>query len=432
MVTIKPGLLSGFAQSLRLAPLAVMCILIYIALPSRFIFPSDFSLTELQATWHPSLAGWYDGLLFGALFLTWLVHGLRADRKLTGFAYLCSLIAVLSLVFGYPGVSPALLTDTAIFWLRWTALFCFAVWLAGTGGVPALESLLVVICIVLCVSALFVYRLQFGINSRLYASAMSVASFSQVVVVVLFIAITQKNHRWTLWALPFLVFTFSWTSILLFCLILSVYVLRSKAVQPTQLLATGAMFAACLSVGFYLIVHYSQFEEIRKTLTNTANAASLHGRTYIWSYGIELLRSGAVGVFGIGLNRSPLVLHQPIIIMTSGNYFAVDRETYAFPVHFHSILLELGVGLGVSSLLLFYILCQRIIQAFRLRCHISWMIFSFFLLSQSLDFTFFRPKEIVLWALMLGLAEGALRFQCRSAQPVLLAFADDRALVSHG
>ncbi|MBA3943471.1 MAG: O-antigen ligase family protein [Herpetosiphonaceae bacterium] len=432
MATIKPSLLGSFTHGLRLAPLAVPCILIYIALPSRFIFPADFSLTELQATWHPSLAGWYDGLLLGALALTWLVYGLATERKLTVFAYLCSLAAVLSLLFGYPGVSSALLADTALFWLRWTALFCFAVWLAETGGVPALESLLVIICIVLCASALFVYRLQFGINSRIYASAMSVASFSQVVVVVLFIAITHKNYALTLFAFPFLVLTFSWTSILLLCSITGIYVVKSQAVRPAQLLITGAIFTACLSVAFYLVVHYSQFEEIRKTLTNTANAASLHGRTYIWSYGIELIRSGGVGLFGIGLNRSPLILHQPIIVMMSGNYFALDRETYAFPVHFHSILLELGVGLGVSSLLLFYLLCQRILQAFRLRCHLSWMIFSFFLLSQSLDFTFFRPKEIVLWALMLGLAEGALRLQSRSSQEASLPFADELGLVSHG
>ncbi len=60
------------------------------------------------------------------------------------------------------------------------------------------------------------------------------------------------------------------------------------------------------------------------------------------------------------------------------------------------------------------------------------MIFSFFLLSQSLDFTFFRPKEIVLWALMLGLAEGEFQLQGRSFKRADLPVADAVRLGSRG
>jgi len=33
------------------------------------------------------------------------------------------------------------------------------------------------------------------------------------------------------------------------------------------------------------------------------------------------------------------------------------------------------------------------------------------LMSQSGDFTFYRPKELIIWSLMLGLAEGQWRFE---------------------
>src|SRR5437868_6393993 len=124
MASIHPSQTSSLAQCLRLAPLAILSILVYIALPSRFILPPDLSLAELDAAWHPALAGWYDGMLGGAMLVTWLVHGLKTEPKLTAFAYLSLLAAVLSLVFGYPNVSPGLLGASAIYWFRWTALFC--------------------------------------------------------------------------------------------------------------------------------------------------------------------------------------------------------------------------------------------------------------------------------------------------------------------
>ena len=40
------------------------------------------------------------------------------------------------------------------------------------------------------------------------------------------------------------------------------------------------------------------------------------------------------------------------------------------------------------------------------RCYPSFFIFAFFLLSQSVDFTCYKPKEVIIWSLMLGLAEG--------------------------
>ena len=41
------------------------------------------------------------------------------------------------------------------------------------------------------------------------------------------------------------------------------------------------------------------------------------------------------------------------------------------------------------------------------RCYPSFFIFAFFLLSQSVDFTCYKPKEVIIWSLMLlGLPKG--------------------------
>jgi hypothetical protein len=75
---------------------------------------------------------------------------------------------------------------------------------------------------------------------------------------------------------------------------------------------------------------------------------------------------------------------------------------------FHSILFEYGIGLGLASVPIFVFLLWRIVKAWRSKSHLPFYIYTLFVLSQCFDFSFYRPKEVIIWAAFLGLAEGEL------------------------
>ncbi|NJO99125.1 MAG: hypothetical protein HC764_26645 [Pleurocapsa sp. CRU_1_2] len=88
-----------------------------------------------------------------------------------------------------------------------------------------------------------------------------------------------------------------------------------------------------------------------------------------------------------------------------------DGEGEYTPPHYHSIVIEYLLSLGIFAFAIFFYFIKRIWQTFQRNCSPAFFIFAFFAISQAMDYTIFPPKEIIIFALMLGLAEGQLTFQ---------------------
>jgi hypothetical protein len=407
VIQLSIGFIDNFRRCIRFAPLAIISLIMYAALRSSSLVPEDYSL--LWATWHPAYRNWWDILLICSIMINLFSSRVIIQQGVVAFLYLMLLFILLSLIVGSSDWSLVATTDALIYWLRFAFVFSLSVCLTERLGKQATEVLLIVLFTILCVSALAVYQLRFGEFNRIYASAMTVASFSQVAVVILFIAITIRHYFLLIFALCFLFLTFSLTSIALFLILFSIYIMNSNTLSYRERILSLILVGTIIVVGLFGAKASQQFEVIYDSW-DPQFLSTLDGRLEIWSYGVSLLGSGSVGFFGVGFQRSPLFLNQVFYTITD-----TDSFIPAIP-HFHSIFLEYGLGLGIPSLIVFYILVRRIIQTWHMKCHPAGLIFAFFLLSQALDFTFYRPKEVIMWAVMLGLAEGQWRQErCSSA-----------------
>jgi O-antigen ligase len=399
---ISPSLtgIREFCACVRFAPFPVFALICYTALPSRVVFPSDDGSVTTGVSWHPAFLNACDFLLFGAIVASWLSGRLSVRRDTVLFLYLSLLGLALSYVLGSAEPEYGPLVDAMIQWLRFALVFSLALDWSERLGSRVVESLLVGLFAILAVSTLFVYRQNFGHFNRLYASAMTVASFSQITVVVLFIGLVRKGHLLLVIALLFLLLTFSLTSTLLFFMLGAVYILVARSSSLRHRAIAGIMISLVFGAGFMATKLSGRYDAIYDS-RRLDSSITLHGRTEIWLHGLDLLQSGAGGIFGVGYNRTPLFLTPGSVSKALGNDDTI--------VHFHSIFLEYLLGLGLPALLIFFVLFRRIAQTWRYGCHPASLIYSFFLLSQSLDYTVYRPKEIVLWALVLGMAEGQWR-----------------------
>jgi len=396
-------------QCVYLAPVPVLSLFIYMGLRSTMIFPLDDPISSLdRSQWHLSYLGWYD-ILFGVSACLSIVRGGIAISKTTlAIASTFFLIILISLIEGSKlGVES--ITDSLVYFLRFFLAFILSDWLARSLGVKIAEKFLIALFFVLAISAIFVYSLQFGTFNRIYAAGMSVASFSQIAAVVCLIAIVRKYNTILLISLSFLLLTFSRTSIFCFLLLLCVYAIHAKNSRFRVKLKYCTLIAAFLVLTSLLLVMAGgvQFDFITSGRFNVEEIFSLNGRVSIWEYGLNLFESGRIPISGVGYNGAPSLI--------SDSSFIISDSTHDYaPAHFHSIFLEFGFGLGIFSVFIFYYLLVRIIKTFRARCYPAFFIFSFFALSQSIDFTFYNPKEVIIWSLILGIAESQWLYEQRA------------------
>jgi hypothetical protein len=302
---------------------------------------------------------------------------------------------------------PGALYDGLLYWLRFVTVFTFAYGLTMQLGSRVTESLLYLLFVVLCGSAIIVYQLQFLELRRIYASAMSVGSFAQVTVVVSLIAIARRQYAMLCLGVVFLVLTFSLTSTILFIGIASLIPLTSSGVSTQQaaqaFLRTRArqlLLAGTVLAGFIFLL-CTLIGDIGYDL-DFATLTELHGRRDIWLYALRLVRHGYVGIFGHGFGRSADYF-QNLALLAS----YASRDVRA--THFHSIVFEGIIGLGILCIPPLVSIVMRIGQTWRQSRYLACAMLLFFLLSQSIDFTVYRPKEVVIWAFMLGLAAGLAR-----------------------
>lgn len=376
-------------------PFSIFCLSIYMALTSTMIF----STTGIEIVpWHHAYPGWYDGFLLGTLGINFVIGHLKISKQTFVFLSMLFSIILLSLV-GYTGDWQAIM-DAMLYFLRFALPFAFTVYLVNRYGVEPVESLITLLFAILAVTALFVASLQFGTFNRIYSSAMTVAGFSQVTVVVVFLAILRKYFFVTFISIGFLILTFSRTSIISFMLLYLVYLLRSGEKKQIFYLTLLALIAVEI-LSEFVFQNWIGFENIFDNLFEQREIETLHGRTELWTYASEVWHSGTIPIFGVGFNVAPSLLMDFSFEILPGVFYS--------PPSFHSFFIEYSFSLGFLSSIIFYYLFKRIWQTFRQNIYPAFFIFSVFVITQSADFTFYRPKEVIIWAVILGLAEGQFR-----------------------
>ena len=395
----SPGIFDDFKKCLKLAPMPVISLITYMSLRSTDIFPDGKPLSNL---WHPIYLGWYDFLLGASILISIINGALKLDKK--DLLFILSLLSILSLSF-LKGIELGnqYILDTIVCLLRFLLIFCLAKELVRRLGVQTIESLLIILFIILAFSALFVYSLQLGSFNRIYAAAMTVPSFSQVSVIVCLIALIRKNNIMVLFSLIFLLLTFSRTSILLLLLLFMVY---SRKMPLTTTIKYYSIIIGFAIFTIFMLLNFAGdiFASVIADRTDAEGISTLNSRDVIWQHALGLIDSGYIPLFGVGWNATP-----SLIVKTNLSFISKDDVYY--PPHFHSILIEYALGLGISSLFIWFCLIKRIWQTFYHHCYPAFFIFAFFFMSQSGDFTFYPPKEVIIWSLMLGLAEGQWRFE---------------------
>ena len=376
-------------------------LLVFVALPSTVMFTDDYEYIQATTPWHSAFYTKFDLLLLPGVAVSCLLARWMPDRH-TAFLFLFAAIAIVLSSFFSSNAPNGALYDGLLYWLRFVSVFTFAYGLTCRLGSRAAESLLYLLFVILCGSAIFVYQLQFLEFRRIYAAAMSVGSFAQVTVVIALIAIARRQYAMLCLGMVFLVLTFSLTSTILFIGIASLVPLSTSGartqVATKAFLRTRArqlLLAGTVLTGLIMLM-CSLISEVGYDL-NLETLTDLHGRRDIWLYALRLVRHGYVGLFGHGFGRSA-DFFQNLALLAS----YASRDVRA--THFHSILFEGFIGLGILCVPPLVTLVARIRKTWRQSRYLSCAILLFFLLSQTIDFTLYRPKEVVIWAFILGLA----------------------------
>lgn len=375
--------------------LPLLSLVIYMALPSTQLFAAEDIASNYP--WHAAYAGWYDLFLAYSILLCFASGVIEFGKDTFIFVLVLSIIVVLSLLNNFALGSQYIL-DALVFLSRFVLTFSLAKELVRSLGTQTTESFLIILFIILSITALFAYNLQFGINNRIYAATMTSPSFGQVAAVVCLIAVLRNYKIILLISALFLFFTFSRTSIIVMLLLLLVH----SWDMPIQVkLKYYIITATLMFIIVFLFLQFGgeAFEDVISSRTDIDEISTLNSRDLIWNKAFELFKRSDIPLFGAGFASTPSLIAKINLKM-------LTTEGWYIPPHFHSIILEYSLSFGISSLFIFYYLFIRVWQTFTMKSSTAFFIFAYFLVSQTFDFTLFRPKEIIIWAFLLGIAEG--------------------------
>ncbi len=371
--------------------------MLYLGLKSTTIF--DGGLHQFNGAYHPAYLGWYDFVLGYAIIFSFVRGSLKLEIQdfLFGLAGLFLISA--SWLNTYESDRMYIVSGLVCF-LRFALVFIYARALVRKLGHRTAENVLLGAYGILAISAVLWYSLQFGVQNRMAASAMTSASFGQVSAIMCLVFYARKYYFALFFSFVFLFLSFSRTSLLLFLLLIFI---QNRQLIPTKLIKYAAVFIILGAVGITALQQYggTQTQVVLESRLSTKEISDLNGRSEIWANALDQFKYGKVPLTGIGFDMTP-----SLITNDNLKFFSPDSETFYRPPHYHNILLEYILSLGILSLPIFFYLIKRIWQTFHRDCSPAFFIFAFFLASQSIDFTIFPPKEIVVFALMLGLAEG--------------------------
>jgi hypothetical protein len=273
------------------------------------------------------------------------------------------------------------------------------VWLVRARHERIAESLLWTIFVLLLASAVFVYGQQFDNNQRLYFSGMTMASSSQVAAVVCVVALVRSSRIRLACAALFLLFTFSRTSILVTAATSLGVVAFDRGVYSGKRRAGFIVLAVTALVASYFIANSAVFADVLLDRFDTDSIETLGLRLDIWQFAQEDLASGEIPLFGVGFGCTP------------GRLDGVELRTptgWTAATHFHSIFIEYAFGLGIMAIVPMVWIVRRTLVSITVRSP-GAPLFVLFVACQAVDFSFYRPKEVVFWSLVLGIAEAQTR-----------------------
>jgi len=402
-------MLRAWLQSFGAAPLFALALLFYMGLPSSVIFPEGNA--SVVSTWHLAFAGWYDWVFFSLTVATLALSRLRVPLRLV-LICVVFLLSILGSLF-FSGTTPTFesgtLFDALVYWLRFSLTFVCVTALTERNGRDTTSELFFAAGLLLIASSVFVFRLQYPEFNRIYASGMTVGSFGQVLLILFLIAMIRNQIGMMLISMAFLILTFSRTALLLWTGSLAYFLFTRSNTRVSRRLLYGGLVTVLFLSSTVILLRYPEFQFVISERLDLDDIYTMNRRTEVWQYGIDLLLSRSVPFFGIGFNCSPSVLLDFVSISPED-----PSQTLYFP-SFHSIAFEYAIGLGWLSVPILAFFVWRIVCAWRSRSHLSFYIYSLFLLSQCFDFSFNRPKEVIIWAAFLGLAEGELLRQRKQA-----------------
>jgi hypothetical protein len=371
----------------------VLGLYLYFITPSRMMLPDDG--VEAMSNWHPSYFGWYDVALLGPLLLSLYLSRSRPSATTLwamGAAFCCLTLSVIGFADAFQW---SLTLAASLYWLRFAAVFIVMIAIVRDCGIEMAVSIVIGLGLLLMISSLFVFSLQYGAFNRIYASGMTVGSFGQAMLLLAWVAIMRKRLVLAILASTFLLFTFSRTAVLLWCGGVMLYVSAATQIKRGRRWLSVVLIAAACGGAIYYITSNPEFTHVILDRLDQSSLESWSDRLPLWQFGNELITTGRIPIIGVGFGNTTWLLTE----------IPSQRQIPSF----HSIVYEYAIGMGVLCLPIFAWLIGRIWKAFRSALLMPGMIYLLFLASQSVDFTFYRPKEVVLWAVFLGLAEGELQ-----------------------
>jgi hypothetical protein len=382
-------------------PLLVPALLLFFSARSSAIFGGP---GHADAPWHQAFVGWYDAVLLFAILGSIGLRCFAIDRDTMRVIAGFGLVALASYALG-GRVADGAVIDGMIHALRFAAGFSIGVWLVRARHPRLVETVLWLVFVLLLTSAVFVYGMQFSSNQRLYFSGMTMASSSQVAAVIALFALVRGARVRLACATLFLLLTFSRTSIVVTAVLCLGFVLFDRGEAANERRVAFVFLAVTAVAALWLISGSPVFADVLLDRFDTASLETLGLRLDIWEFARHDLLSGEVPVFGVGFGCTPSMLDDVELRTPDG---------WTRATHFHSILIEYAFGLGVLAVLPMLWLVRRTIAGLAAGSP-AVLLLLLFAACQAVDFSFYRPKEVLFWSLVLGIADGHIRAAVRRA-----------------
>jgi O-Antigen ligase len=389
-----------FQKCLKVVPFPIISIMIYMGLKSTTIIPGG--LHQFNGAYHPAYLGWYDFVLGYAIIFSFVTGSLKPELQDFFFGLVGFFIISTSWIHSYQADRAFILAGLVCF-LRFLLVFVFAKSLVRRLGYQTAESVLLFVYSVIAASAILWYSIQFGaVQNRMAASAMTSASFGQVSGILCLVFYARKHYLALFFSFIFLFLSFSRTSLLLFLILI---VIQNRQLIPLKLIKYVVVLVILIMVGITALQKYggSETQVVLESRFSSEEVSQLNGRNEIWTHAMEQFQKGRVPLTGVGFHMTPSLIQDNNVKLPDAS-----EDGYEPLPHFHSILVEYALSLGIFAFVIFFYLIKRIWQTFLHNCSPAFFIFAFFALAQSMDYTVYPPKEIIIFALMLGLAEGQL------------------------
>lgn len=358
-----------------------------------------FGLGHLERHWQQGFLGWYDAVLVFALLVSCALRCFSIDRDTTRVIAGFGLCVVGSFILGGPIPEARAALDGLVHVARFAAGFSVGVWLVSVRNERIAESLLWMIFVLLLASAVFVYGQQFTDNQRLYFSGMTMASSSQVAAVVCIIALIRGSRLRLACAALFLLFTFSRTSIMVTAALCALFVALDRGPDANRRRTGLVVLALTVACAVYFVSNSPVFADVLLDRFDSESLENLGLRLDIWEFARHDLMAGEIPLFGIGFGCTPTLL-EGVELRTPGGWAQVT--------HFHSILVEYAFGLGILAIVPLVWIVRRTFEGLWAGGPGGFLML-LFLACQAFDFSFYRPKEVLFWSLVLGIADAHIR-----------------------